>query len=125
MESASNTAGKSANSGTGRASAPLPGDARDMLTRADFGCHCTGRIDFIGPVTHRSGKGATSGKDFSFWEQKIVLAMGGPQVEVAYISETAPAGDIIPREFELDQIVKIAAEKPRVFNGRVSFQAKQ
>ncbi|MEM1085437.1 MAG: hypothetical protein AAGI48_15100 [Verrucomicrobiota bacterium] len=90
------------------------------MTRSAFGLHVTGRIDAIGELRHRSGK-ASSGADYSFWQQAVSVAVGGAMFEVNYRSNDEPSGPLVP--FELDQPVRLKVEKPRVYNGTVSFDA--
>ena len=80
----------------------------------------TGRVDSVGDVENRAGT-TEKGKGYSFWQQKASLALGGLMVEVVYQSDDEPKSPLCV--LELDQIVKIKVEKPRVFNGRVSFDA--
>ena len=102
---------------------PLPvQSAGNLLTRKDYGMHVTGMIDSITPVTHRQGTTA-AGKPWQFYQQTITLALGGDQVEVAFRSDTPPTGPLFV--CELEDRVKIKVEKPRVFNGKVSFDAVQ
>lgn len=82
--------------------------------------HVTGRVDALTDVTHREGTTA-GGKHWSFYQQLATLALGGEQVEVAFRSDTPPAGPLFVAE--LDSIVKIKVEKPRIFNGKASFDA--
>jgi len=101
--------------------AVLPGNAQksgNLLTRADFGVHVTGRVDSLSEVQHRSGK-TQKGSDYSFYQQTLTLAMGGQMVEVVFRADSDPAGPLAA--FDLDEAVRIKVENPRVFNGRVSF----
>jgi len=91
-----------------------------MLTRSHFGIHVTGRVDSISEVSHRSGK-TQKGSDYSFYQQTITLAMGGQMVEIVSRADSDPRGPLFT--YELDEAVRIKVENPRVFNGRVSYDA--
>ena len=99
----------------------IPSNAQgsnDMLTRAHYGIHVTGRIDAISELNHRQGQ-TQKGSAYSFWQQSVILAMGGTSVEVVFRSDSEPKGDLIA--YELDQVVKLKVENPRIFNGKTSF----
>ena len=89
-----------------------------MLTRADFGCHVTGRVDSVSELQHRQGT-SNGGKSYSFFQQTATLALGGQMVEVVHRADSDPHGPLC--SYELDEIVRVKVENPRVFNGRVSF----
>jgi len=90
------------------------------LTRADYGIHVTGRVDSVSEVEHRQGT-TKSDKAYSFFQQTVTLALGGQMVEVVYRSDSQPAGALCA--FALDDVVRLKVGNPRVFNGRVSYDA--
>lgn len=82
--------------------------------------HVTGRVDSVSSVDFRSGK-TQAGKDYSFYQQVLTLALGGQMVEVIFRSEKEPSGSLT--NHDLDDVIRIKVEKPRIFNARVSFDA--
>lgn len=90
----------------------------EMLSRADYGLHVTGRIDSIGDVDHKSGTSA-KGTAYSFYQQVITLTLGGSMVEVGYRSDTNPTRPLCSHK--LDDIVRLKVSNPRIYNGKVSF----
>jgi len=82
--------------------------------------HCTGRVDSLTDVENRSGTSA-KGNAYSFFQQTATIAMGGEMVEVVFRADKEPSGPLC--SYELDQMVRIKVEKPRIFNGRTSFDA--
>jgi hypothetical protein len=89
-----------------------------VLTRADFGVVVCGRVDSVGDLTNRTGK-TKQDKDYSFWQQTASLTVGGEIIEVVYRSDSEPVGILCP--LVLDEIVRVKVTKPRVFNGKTSF----
>lgn len=82
--------------------------------------HVTGRVDSVSAVENRKGT-TQKGAAYSFWQQTVTLALGGQMVEVVYRSDDQPPGALF--SFELDDAVRIKVGAPRVFNGRVSYDA--
>jgi hypothetical protein len=89
-----------------------------MLTRANFGLHVTGRIDSISELQHREGK-TQKGSDYSFYQQSVTVTLGGSLVEVVFRTDTDPKAPLVT--YQLDDIVRLRVENPRIFNGKVSF----
>jgi len=89
-----------------------------MLSRANFGLHLTGRIDAISDVKHSQGTTA-KGSSYSFYQQTASVSIGGTMFEVVARADSPPSGNLI--HFELDQVVRLKVQNPRIFNGKVSF----
>lgn len=81
----------------------------------------TGRVDSVSAVEHRQGT-TQKGSAYSFYQQTATLALGGQMVEVVYRADNQPEGALCP--FELDDKARIKVGTPRIFNGRVSFDAQ-
>jgi hypothetical protein len=91
------------------------------LTRAAFGLHVTGRIDAIEEIRHRQGQ-SKGGSAYEFWQQSCFVTVGGEIYEVNYRADKDPGNKpLVP--FELDDKARIRVSSPRVYNGKVSFDA--
>lgn len=95
-----------------------PGSS-DLLTRSHFGMHVTGRVDSVSDVQYRHGK-TEKGGSYAFWQQTITLALGGLMVSVNKTYDVDPGTPKV--HFDLDSIVRLKVEKPRVYNGAISFE---
>ena len=93
-----------------------------MLTRANYGLHLTGRIDAVTPVQHRQGT-AKNGNPYSFFQQTICISVGGEMFEVGYRADEDPKGPLA--NVELDEVVRIKVKNPRLYGGKISFDADQ
>lgn len=76
-------------------------------------------------VQHREGK-TDKGKDWSFYQQTITVSVGGDMYEVNFRAdnEPVPAGSDLCL-YDLDEVVRIRVGSPRVYAGKVSFDAAQ
>lgn len=82
--------------------------------------HVTGRVDSVSESENRKGK-TQAGKDYSFWQQTMTLALGGHMVEVVYRADSEPSGPLCPHGE--DEVCRVKVGTPRIFNGRVSYDA--
>lgn len=90
------------------------------MTRKDYGIHVTGRVDSVTELQHRSGTSA-KGSAYSFYQQVATLALGGEMVEVVFRADANPGGPLC--HYELDDVIRVKVHNPRIFGGRVSFDA--
>lgn len=83
--------------------------------------HITGRVDAISEVNHKTGNGK-NGNPYSFYQQTVAVSVGGEMFEIAFRSDNAPVGSALAL-YELDEAVRIKVTNPRLYNGKVSFDA--
>lgn len=84
--------------------------------------HITGRVDSVSELTNKSGT-SQKGSVYSFWQQIATIALGGQMVEIIFRADKEPSGLLC--DLQLDQVVRVKVENPRIFNGRVSFDASK
>lgn len=70
-------------------------------------------------LAHRSGVSQASGKAWEFYQQTVSLSIGGAMIDVNFRADTDPGKPLC--SFELDSIVRLKVENPRIYAGKVSF----